>query len=524
MAGVDVQRRSWDVVVVGGGHNGLVAAAYLGRAGLSVLVLERLDALGGATSSQEVFRGVGARLSRYSYLISVLPPKVINELGLRLDLRRRRIAACAPYVRDGEQRALVLSNIDPDASRASLEQLGGRATVRAVERFEAMQREYHRLMAPSLTEPLRTRSEWKASLDTAAAREVWDAFVENPLGEVLEDVIDDDLVRGLILTDAKTGVFTEAHDPSLLQNRIFAYHGTGDWNVPVGGMGSLVSELSRVAAESGVVSMTDATVERIHPGKDRHTIEFALSGHPMQVEATWVLVNAGPQTLAAMLDRPHRPKDEDEGAVVKANMLLRRLPRLKCGIDPRDAFAGTFRINERYSEMQTAHVQLADGQIPDRPPAEVYCHTLTDPSILSPGLRETGCHTLTLFGYDIPYHLAERGGAEFGPQIWQRYVSGLNEMLEEPFEDCLAHDIDGRPCLEVKTAVDLERILGLDRGNIFHKAMTWFFTDDEDEAGSWGVATDVPRVYRAGSSASRGGAVSGIPGHSAAQQVLADHG
>ena len=115
MAGADVQRRSWDVVVVGGGHNGLVAAAYLGRAGLSVLVLERLDALGGATSSQEVFRGVGARLSRYSYLISVLPPKVINELGLRLDLRRRRIAACAPYVEEGEQRALVLSNIDPDA-------------------------------------------------------------------------------------------------------------------------------------------------------------------------------------------------------------------------------------------------------------------------------------------------------------------------------------------------------------------------------------------------------------------------
>jgi phytoene dehydrogenase-like protein len=522
MAGVDVQRRSWDVVVVGGGHNGLVAAAYLGRAGLSVLVLERLDELGGATSSQEVFSGVGARVSRYSYLISVLPPKIIDELGLRLDLRRRRIAACAPYAVNGTQRALVLSNVDPQVSRASLEQLGGAATVRAVDRFEAMQREYGRLMAPSLTEPMRTRSQWKSSLDTPETREVWDRFVENPLGEVLEDVIEDDLVRGLILTDAKTGVFTEAHDPSLLQNRIFAYHGTGDWNVPVGGMGSLVSELERVGREAGVVTLTDATAERIDPGKDRHTVGFTLSGHPMEVEATWVLVNAGPQKLASMLDRPHRPRDEDEGAVVKVNMLLRRLPRLKSGIDPRDAFAGTFRINERYSEMQTAHQQLVDGAIPERPPAEVYCHTLTDPSILSTGLRDAGCHTLTLFGYDIPYHLAERGGAEFGPQVWQRYLAGLNEMLEEPFESCLAHDIDGKPCLEIKTAVDLERLLGLDRGNIFHKAMTWFFTDDEDEAGTWGVNTDVPRVYRAGSSASRGGAVSGIPGHSAAQQVLAD--
>src|SRR6476661_239402 len=133
MVGVDVQRRSWDVVVVGGGHNGLVAAGYLGRAGLSVLVLERLDALGGATSSQEVFRGVGARLSRYSYLISVLPPKVINELGLRLDLRRRRIAACAPYVKGGKNRALVLSNVDPSVSRASLTELGGEGAARSVE-------------------------------------------------------------------------------------------------------------------------------------------------------------------------------------------------------------------------------------------------------------------------------------------------------------------------------------------------------------------------------------------------------
>ena len=95
-------------------------------------------------------------------------------------------------------------------------------------------------------------------------------------------------------------------------------------------------------------------------------------------------------------------------------------------------------------------------------------------------------------------------------------------MLDEPLEDCLAYDIEGRPCLEVKTAVDLEDDLALDRGNIFHKAMTWFFTEDDEDAGSWGVETDVPRLYRAGASAVRGGAVSGVPGHNAAQRVLAD--
>src|SRR3954452_1165849 len=172
--------------------------------------------------------------------------------------------------------------------------------------------------------------------------------------------------------------------------------------------------------------------------------------------------------------------------------------------------------------MEQAHRDVMAGAIPDRPPAEVYCHTLTDPSILGPSLRAAGSHSLTLFGYDIPYGLARATGPDTAELVWQRYLAGLDELLDEPFTDCLARDIDGRPCLEVKTAVDLEADLGLDRGNIFHKAMTWFFADGEEEPGTWGVGTGVPRLYRAGSSAARGGGVSGVPGHNAAQQVLAD--
>jgi phytoene dehydrogenase-like protein len=502
----------WDVVVAGGGHNGLVAAAYLGRAGLSVLVVERLGRLGGATCSAQVFPGVEARLSRYSYLISLLPRKVVADLGLQLDLRRRSIAACAPY--DGD--ALVLSNVDPERSRESLRRLAGPDGVRQFEAFEALATAYGEQILPSLVEPLRSREEWRSRMPA----ELWERFVERPLGEALEELIDDDLLRGIVLTDGKTGVSTEAHDPRLLQNRIFAYHGTGEWAVPVGGMGALVGELARVAAAAGVVTMTGAEVVRIEPGGSRHRVEVSLRGHPLELDARWVLVNAGPQALAGMLGREHAPSGEDEGAVMKANMLLRRLPRLKAGIDPREAFAGTFRINEHYSDMQRAHLDVAGGQIPEKPPAEVYCHTLTDPSILSPALRAAGCHTLTLFGYDIPYSLVS--GPDFAERVWDRYVAGIDAMLDEPFADCLAFDIEGRPCLEVKTAADLEADLGLDRGNIFHKAMTWFYADGDEEPGSWGVETDVPRLYRAGSSAARGGAVSGVPGHNAAQRVLAD--
>src|SRR2546423_3722739 len=106
----------YDVVILGAGHNGLVAASYLGRAGLSVLLLEKNDYVGGATTSQRLFPDYDARLSRYAYLVSLLPEKIIRDLGLNLELRRRAIAAYSPYVSLGKHGAVVLSNFEQDVS------------------------------------------------------------------------------------------------------------------------------------------------------------------------------------------------------------------------------------------------------------------------------------------------------------------------------------------------------------------------------------------------------------------------
>ena len=218
-----------------------------------------------------------------------------------------------------------------------------------------------------------------------------------------------------------------------------------------------------------------------------------------------MLVNAGPQVLADMLDRPHRPADEDEGAVVKANMLLRRLPRLRCGLDPREAFAGTFRINERYSQMHQAHRDVVAGVIPDRPPAEVYCHTLTDPSILGPSLRAAGCHSLTLFGYDIPYGLARATGPDTAELIWQRYVAGLDELLTNRSRTAWHTTSTASPASRSRPPSISKADLGLDRGNIFHKAMTWFFTDDDEER-ALGASTPTCRGFTAPAPAPRAAA------------------
>jgi len=383
---------------------------------------------------------------------------------------------------------------------------------------------------PSFLEPLRSRAAWTASLAGSRERQAWNAFVERPLGEALARLVPDDLVRGLVFTDAKIGLFTHPDDPTLLQNRCFIYHvvgqGTGEWQVPVGGMGALVTALTFSAREAGAHFVTGANVEAIHRGAPRHTVVFrrADDDHEQVVEATRVLVNAGPQVFDRLLGLPHQERPGDEGSVCKVNLLLRRLPRLKAHVDPRDAFCGTFHVDESDDQMRRSYQQAAAGQLSDRPPVDLYCHTLTDDSILGPSLRDAGYHTLTMFGLDVPYRLFASDHDATKAELLRRYLRGLNQHLAEPIEECLAVDRDGNPCLEIKTPVDLERELALNRGNIFHSALSWFFADDPAQVGTWGVETPYERIYRCGSSATRGGAVSGIPGHNAARCIFGELG
>src|SRR6185503_13397724 len=213
-------KTKYDVVVLGAGHNGLVAAAYLARAGLSVLVLEKNDYIGGATTSQKLFPDYDARLSRYSYLVSLFPEKIIRDLGLKFELRRRATGSFTPYVKDGRHDGLLLSNLSEEASRASMRALTGNES-----EFDQMQLFYHlsRIFAEhtwdSMLEPLRAKEEFRARFNRdEVSREAWRSLAEEPLGRAIERYLQNDLVRGLVLTDGKIGVFTHPHDPTLLQN------------------------------------------------------------------------------------------------------------------------------------------------------------------------------------------------------------------------------------------------------------------------------------------------------------------
>ena len=515
----------YDVTVIGGGHNGLVAACYLAKSGLSVLVLEQNAELGGATRSARVFEGMDAKLSVYSYLISLFPEKIVEDLDLNLRLKSRSTASWTPAFDDGKLRELLLLNDAPDGNRkAFLALTGDERDYRGFLELQEMQEQLASVIWPSLTEPLVSREEMRSRLDRDEER-AWQALVEEPLGEVIERLISSDLVRGLVFTDGKIGLSTYPQDPSLLQNRCFLYHiigrGTGEWRVPVGGMGALVDELVRVARSTGKVTFaTGAKVGSVCPGEKRSSVGFEVDGKEREVDARFVLCNASAQILETLTERVD-PQEAIEGSVLKVNMLLKRLPRLRSNrCTSEEAFAGTFHIDEGYEQMLTSYHQSMTGEMPARPPGEVYCHTLTDDSILSDDLIQRGFHTLTLFGLDMPYRLFEEDNDRTRDEAVRRSLSGINQYLEEPIEDCLAKDVKGDPCIEAMSPVDLENKIHLPQGNIFHGDLTWPFAERDEEAGRWGVETEYPNVLLCGSAAWRGGAVSGIPGHNAAMKVL----
>lgn len=528
---VPLRRTHYDAVVIGSGHNGLVAAAYLARAGRSVLVLERNGSPGGATASQRVFPDYDAWLSRYSYLVSLLPPVIVEELGLQFETRRRKTASFTAWNDpSGRARGLVISNVDEARSRGSMRELtGSDSEWQGYQRLLQLELAIASVAWPSLLEPIRTRQSFIDRLETADQREAWESFVERPLGEAIEKHVHSDALRGLLMTDGKIGVFSHPHDPLLLQNRCFLYHvigqGTGEWRVPVGGMRSLVNALVDCCTNHGVELRTGASATAIHRGENRQTVVFVEGDREHSVEATDVLVNAGPRTWSRLLGQAWQPAATDEGSVIKINMLLRRLPRVRAaGVSSEEAFTGSFHIDEGYGQMLTSYQRALQGEIPDPAPGEIYCHTLTDGSILSPELREKGYHTLTLFGLDMPYRLFSGDHDVRRDRVQQLYLDGLDRICDEPFLDCLAVDREGNPCIEIKTPQDLEREVDLDLGNIFHNTLSWFFTDNHAVAGSWGVESEFPHIYRAGSSALRGGAVSGVPGRNAAQCILQKNG
>jgi phytoene dehydrogenase-like protein len=504
----------YEVVIVGGGHNGLVAACYLAKAGKKVLVLEANKQVGGASTSEYVFAGLGAKLSRYSYLVSLLPDQIITDLGLNFKTISRKVSSYTPYQDMDEDFGLLVNRVWDESNRESFFQLTkSNDESDAWLKFYDQVSQLAKVIAPTLLKPLPTKDELKKQLNDD---QIWKIMIEQSLGKTLDEYFKNDLVKGVVLTDGLIGTFTSAYE--MQTNICFLYHlignGTGEWKVPQGGMGALVSELENKAISLGVEIKVNSKVKSINAEPNQVSVELE---NGQNHQGRYLLSNVAPQVLAKL--QGELVPDSLEGSQVKINMLLKSLPKFKSGVSASDAFVGTLHINESFAQLERAYQQAKAGSLPDELPLEMYCHSLSDNSILSDELNQQGFHTLTIFALHTPAKLFDSDPEKVKEIAKQKALSALNQYLVDPIEDHLAIDANGKLCIEIKSPIDLENEINLPRGNIFHRDLSMPFKDD-DSTIKWGVETNHPRVFLCGAGAIRGGGVSGIPGHNAAMAIL----
>lgn len=516
---------SFDVAVIGGGHNGLAAAAYLAKAGKRVIVLERLTTLGGAATSSMLFEGIDASVSQYAHLVHLLPKRIIDDLGLGIRFAPRRHASYSAMV--GDPRGLLIDRDDPAETTAGFAAIGALTDAAAWRDFSADAAHLGSRLATTLCDPLPTRSQARALV---ADDRVWQTFIEQPIGLHIERSVQHELVRGLLGSAGHFGSFTPNIDPSLAANRAALHRALGGVEggaLPVGGMGALSGELARVALLAGASLTTNAEVTAVTPDGEVHV---RVGDRERVIAARWILADVAPEVLAALLGdaspAEHARRRVDvatdsgalAGALTKVNLLLTRLPRMRDGIDPVAAFGGTMHVNQGWEQLQRAHDAAASGRAPEPLPLEVTCHTLADPTILGPELRKRGVHSLSIVTGDLPL---AAGRALVDRDATQRAVlSSLESVLAEPLEPLLLADANGQPCVHTRTPADLLLELGTFSGG----GRAWPFVEDDAErstpAQRWGASTGYARVLLCGAAAHRGGSVDGIAGHNAAMAVL----
>ena len=510
----------FDVVIIGGGHNGLVAACYLALSNKKTLILEAKSELGGASTSVRAFPDFDANLSRYSYLVSLLPDQILKDLSIDFETISRKVSSFTPTTRNDRNIGLLVNReLDNESKDSFFDLTGSNAEYEKWDTFYNELFKLAQVIAPTMLSPLLTRAEMKQLAIDNGLSQAWNDFIERPLGEVIRREFNDDLVRGVVLTDALIGTFTPADN--LMANICFLYHlignGTGEWKVPRGGMGALVKKLTARARELGVEIRTDSKVTKIGDEGSFKTVEVNKN----EIIATeFIAANCAPQILAEILGAT--PPKYTKGSQLKINMLLKKLPRLKSGTDPKAAFAGTFHIDESYAQLEKAFQEAESGKIPNIIPAEMYCHTLTDNSILSDDLNKAGYQTLTLFAIHTPASLFDHDNEGVKAKMLSQILHQLNQYLLDPIEECLAVSANGTLCIEVKSPQDLEKDVSLPGGNIFHIDLQFPFSEavENTHANRWGVETDDKQIFICGAGAIRGGGVSGIGGHNAAMAIL----
>jgi phytoene dehydrogenase-like protein len=522
-----------DAVVIGAGHNGLAAAAYLARAGLRTRVLERRAELGGACVTEELWPGF--RISRAAYVAGLLRPAVLRELGLArrgLRLLPRDPASFTPLL-DGRG---LLMGADRAATQASIARFSPRDAER-YPAYEAFLDRVARVLEPLLDapplDPARPRArELMATLralgrglglrrDLARALALLLGSARAPL----EAWFESEPLRATLATDAVIGAWAAPSTPGtgyvLLHHVMGETHGSrGVWAYVEGGMGRLAEALADAAREAGAEILTETPVARIAVASGRARGVVLEDGS--SVEAHAVISGADPhRTFLGMLGAEQLPAElaravaglDFRSPVLKINAALERLPSFRgvSGEAPAPEHRGTIHVGATDLEaLERSFEAAARGEIPERPMVE-----LTLPSAVDGTLAPPGRHVASLFVQHVPW--APRASSWDGLRdgVADRVFALVDEVAPGFSSSVLAREVLAPP--------DLERVFGLTGGNIFHGAMTLDRLGIlRPVPGFGGHRTPIEGLYLCGAGTHPGGGVMGACGRNAAGVVLAD--
>jgi phytoene dehydrogenase-like protein len=501
--------KEWDVIVVGGGHNGLTAAAYLARAGSRVLLLERRDHLGGACTLEEPFPEEGWRVSPCAYLVGLLHPLVVEELGL--GQRGYRVEVVDPHLwcpfTDGTSIALWE---DPLRSAAAVAELSP-ADVDGYRRYGELFGRIRRALREERDvwvgeSPDRSQLEEILAGDPEAVEVLFDASI----ADVVERHVGDERLRTALHGQGLIGTYAGPRDPGTASVHAMHASGTlegipGAWGYVEGGMGRVSFLLADAAMDAGAVIAAGVPVSAILPGEG-----VVLEGGET-VRAPVVVSNADPKRTLALCRhgvpesfRSRVEKWRTTSPVLKINCGLSRLPHFTQaheGVVPHRAMV---TISTGVDETQAAYEASRRGE-PSPAWCELYFHTAYDPSI-----APAGRHAMSVFAQYVPFELASGDWDLRREEIGDRAIAAVARFAPD-VEDCIIHrQVLGPP--------DVEERIGLTGGHIFQGECM----PDQMWEKRFSPRTGIPGVYLCGAATHPGGSVIAVNGRNAAAAVVAD--
>jgi phytoene dehydrogenase-like protein len=523
----------YDVIVIGGGHNGLVSAAYLAKAGLRTVVCEARPVVGGAAVTERPF-GPDYQVSTLSYVVSLLPPSLVSDLSL--DRHGYHVYPQGPYFAPHADGRHLLLPDDRGRRREQIAKFSEKDAV-AIDRWDAWLGDLASVLGPLLGEiapklgsrrPADLAGQARLlrqlrGLDTRRAVEATRLFTMS-ISDLLDDFFTSDAVKGVLSVSGIIGSWAGPRSAGTAY--VMAHHHIGDlgdgkvgaWGFPRGGMGAVTRAIEAAARSFGVDVRTSCPVERIITCGDAVTGVVLVGGE--ELTAATVVTTAHPAiSFLELVDRAALPADfasdierwKTRSGVVKVNLAVDRLPEFtsRPGYDPQ-VHGGTIVLAESLDEIEGAYQDAVVGRASATPFADICI-----PSVFDDSLAPEGHHVVSMFTQWVPHEwVAEPRTDELAAHA-DRVIARV-EAVAPGFTDSVLHR-------QVIGPHEMESEYGLVGGNIFHGELSPAqLFHARPAAGYADHRTPLRGLYQAGSGTHGGGGVTGIPGRNAVKQVLRD--